>query len=226
MRALHFSGGIDSLAVLWLLREQWDDLHVFWLNSGAAYEETAAYMQRIRALVPHFHEVTGAQPQAIEQFGWPADVVPVNATRAGHAAHGTTGLMFQSYIDCCSRSMWAPMQAAMRERGVTHVYRGQRLADKRRAPITSGAVEDGVTYLFPIEDWTREQVFDFCRAECPDLIPPYYESGESTSRDCWNCTAYLDDNVERINALPDERRALVVGIVNELRACVARALEV
>ena len=32
MKALHFSGGIDSLALLWLMRAQWPELHVFWLK--------------------------------------------------------------------------------------------------------------------------------------------------------------------------------------------------
>lgn len=208
------------------MREQWSDLHVFWLNTGAAYDEVAAYMERIRALVPNFHEIPGAQQLSIEQFGWPADVVPVSATRDGHSVHGTKGLMFQSYLQCCARSIWVPMYEAMVKYGVTHIYRGQRRSDTRRAPITSGTVVDGITYLFPIEDWTREQVFSYCHEHCHEWIPPYYESGERTSRDCWNCTAYLDDNVERINALPTERRVAVISVINELRAVVARTMEV
>ena len=227
MRALQFSGGLDSLALLFWLREEWTDLHVFWLNTGAAYPETLAYMERIKQFGPlNFHEVQGNQPQSIAEFGWPADVVPVHATRIGHAVHGTTGLMFQSYLDCCSRSMWQPMHEAMVAHGVTDVYRGQRNADARRAPVRNGHVEGGITYHFPLEHWSRDDVLSYCRAECPDLIPDYYAAGERVSRDCWNCTAYLDDNIERINALPSEQRIAVVEVVDELRAQVARLLEV
>lgn len=224
--ALQFSGGIDSLATLWTLREQWDDLHVFWLNTGAAYEDTIKYMGRVKRLVPHFHEIQGVQPFSIAMFGWPADVVPVHATRDGRVSHSMSGLMFQPYIHCCARSIWEPLRMAMIAHGATHIYRGQRSSDKRKAPIKSGFVDEfGVTYLFPIESWTREEVFAYCRKECPSWIPPYYADGEKTSHDCWNCTAYLDENIERINALPTEQRDRVVGILGELRAEVARATE-
>lgn len=227
MKALHFSGGIDSLALLWLMRAQWPELHVFWLNSGAAYPQTVAYMARIRHLVPHFHEVLGAQPFSIRHFGWPVDAVPVHATREGRALHGTAGRVFQSYLQCCSRSLWEPMRLAMAAHSVTDVYRGQRQDDRRKAPVRSGVTDEfGVTYHFPLEDWTREQVFAYCRSECPDLIPDYYAAGEASSRDCWNCTAYLDDNVARIRALPPQRRVIVLEVLRDWRAEVDRTMEV
>jgi hypothetical protein len=39
-------------------------------------------------------------------------------------------------------------------------------------------------------------------------LPDYYAT-EKTSRDCWDCTAYRDDNVERVKNLPDEQREIV-----------------
>lgn len=217
-KALHFSGGIDSLALLFFMRP-WDDVHVFWVNSGAAHPSTIEQMRRVRELVPHFHEVAGSQPASIRNFGWPADVVPVRLTRMGRIAHGTLGqgLMFQSYFDCCARSLWEPLRQAMLAHDVTDIYRGQRLEDKRRAPVPDGAVDEfGITYHFPIEAWSRQQVLEYCRSECPDMIPDSYGQGEPTSRDCWNCTAYLDDAGARIGNLPPEQRQQVAQVITQL----------
>ena len=60
-----------------------------------------------------------------------------------------------------------------------------------------------------MENWTREQVKTFVQESCPELIPAYYDK-EQTSRDCWDCTAYLDENQRRIANLPTDRRALVM----------------
>lgn len=224
-RAIHFSGGLDSLAILFHMRPWTPDLHVFWVNSGAAYTSTVEMMNRVRGIVPNFHEVQGAQPAIVRSGGWPVDVVPVRFTRAGRAVHGTQGTVFQSYLSCCERSLWEPMRLAMLAHQVTDVYRGQRNDDKRKAPVASGTRDhDGITYHFPLEDWTRAQVLDYCRCECPDLIPAYYAAGESTSRDCWNCTAYLDDNVARIAYLPDHERTQVEAVLQEWKIAVREDL--
>jgi phosphoadenosine phosphosulfate reductase len=47
--ALQFSGGKDSLACLHLYREQWPDLLVMWLNTGAVYPEMMDYMDGWRS---------------------------------------------------------------------------------------------------------------------------------------------------------------------------------
>jgi len=224
MHAIQFSGGVDSLAVLWLLREYWPHVHVFWCNTGAAYDSTREYMERVRKLVPNFHEVRSDQPQVIELYGWPVDVVPVSHTKLGHLCCGTQGRLFQNYMDCCARSIWHPLDQAMRAHGVTHVYRGQRSDESRKAPIHDGHTEAGITYHFPVERWTRAQVLDYCEANCAEWMPPYYREGERTSRDCWNCTAYRDDNAERVAALPTERRAVVEQVLHDWRVAVAREM--
>ena len=101
------------------------------------------------------------------------------------------------------------MHRACMVMGVDTIYRGQRADDVRRAPIKSGDVDAfGIRVMFPIHDWTREQVFSYVRERCPEWMPSYYDT-EKTSRDCWNCTAYRDDNVERVRNLPEKQRAVV-----------------
>jgi 3'-phosphoadenosine 5'-phosphosulfate sulfotransferase (PAPS reductase)/FAD synthetase len=74
---LQFSGGKDSLACLFLLREQWDEMTVLWVNAGAAFPETVGLMEKIRALVPHFLEVRTNQPAQVAELGYPVDVLPL-----------------------------------------------------------------------------------------------------------------------------------------------------
>ena len=48
--ALQFSGGKDSLAVLYLCKEWWNKITVVWLNTGSAFPETIAQMEGIYSL--------------------------------------------------------------------------------------------------------------------------------------------------------------------------------
>jgi len=59
---------------------------------------------------------------------------------------------------------------------------------------------------FPVGDWSRDKVVAYVKAHAPDLMPPGYAEGEKTSRDCWDCTAYLNDNRQRIANLPPAQK--------------------
>lgn len=217
---LHYSGGIDSLACLFKLRDEWDSLTVMWCNTGAAYPSTVEHMQTIAKLGPKFEIITSNQPDNIARLGFPVDLVPVDATVIGHQLSGEPGVVFQSRYECCARNIWGPLMRATLEGGYQRVYRGQRLNDTRRAPFRSGFVDEfGIEYVLPIEDWTRERVFQFCEEACPELIPVSYDEGEKTGRDCWDCTAYLFDNERRIENLPEPQRAIVMRRLSALEAC-------
>jgi 3'-phosphoadenosine 5'-phosphosulfate sulfotransferase (PAPS reductase)/FAD synthetase len=218
--ALEFSGGKDSLACLYLYRDagKLEETVVLWVNTGDAYPETIAQMQRVREWVPHFHEVKSDQPSVIAEFGFPSDVVPGLNTRLGQACTGESGVRIQSFMDCCARSVWLPMHEAVKALGVTRVVRGQRNDERRRAPIKSGHVEDGIEYLFPIEDWTEQQVYEYLQSVDADL-PAYYRE-ERTSRDCMHCTAYLDESAERIRNLPTIQRGIVLHRIRSIAAAV------
>ncbi|HJV52797.1 MAG TPA: phosphoadenosine phosphosulfate reductase family protein [Noviherbaspirillum sp.] len=192
--ALQFSGGKDSLACLYLLKPYWDRLTVYWLNTGAAYPETVALMDKVRSMVPRFIEVAGRQPQVIEQFGIPSDLVPASATPIGITAAGG-GLLLQDRYSCCARSMMIPMQERMIEDGITLVIRGQKQADSLKWPLRSGQVVDGVEYLFPIEDWSSRQVMDFLKQQGAP-IPRFYEV-ISSAPDCMTCSAWWEEGAAK-----------------------------
>jgi 3'-phosphoadenosine 5'-phosphosulfate sulfotransferase (PAPS reductase)/FAD synthetase len=157
----------------------------------------------------------------IRQHGWPVDVVPVSHTRFGEHVYGHQSIVFQSYLDCCARSRFLPLQQAVREAGVKVVYRGARNDERRRARIGHDTVDEfGIRYKFPLRDWSRARVFEYMVRTAPDFIPPYYAKGERSSHDCWNCTAYRDDNVARVEHLPPPQREQVETVLKQWRDVV------
>jgi phosphoadenosine phosphosulfate reductase len=214
---LQFSGGKDSLACLYLFRDQWETLPVVWLNSGAAYPEMEEYMEMWKSRLPNFIEIKANQPANIAEFGWPADVVPINNTTAGKSITENDGPLIQPYLSCCAANIWYPLHNAMMQMGVERIIRGTRLEDKRKSQFRNGDIVNGIQVVHPIENWTTEHVFDYLDEMNADF-PPGYNLGEKTGRDCWDCTAYLDENKVRIENLPEERKAEVkrrLGLIGD-----------
>ena len=220
-KALSFSGGKDSLACLFLLEPLWNELVVVWGNTGAAHPSTHEMMERVRKRVPHFREVKSNQPAFIAEYGYPVDVLPTRRTRFGQQLDDRGGRKFVDWQSCCATNLWVPMYQAMKDMGIRTVYRGQKKADMIRSPIKSGHTEDGITYIFPLEDWTDAKVFEYLGERVPD----HYLTGEKTSRDCVNCTAYLHENQQRIAALPAQVKAEVIEVLADLRACMQESVD-
>jgi len=216
-KALQFSGGKDSLACLYLLKPIWDELLVVWGNTGSAYPETIKLMDKVRSLVPHFLEVKSNQPDYIANYGFPSDILTIRNTNFGHIVHGTGGRKFTDYLSCCNANIWQPLAKACE--GMEVIYRGQRLEDEKKSPVRSGDVINGIEYIFPIENWSTAQVKEYLG----EKLPEYY-SQEKSSHDCWNCTAYLDDNLERISKLPNEKKEYVESVLIDMRDAIKQDL--
>ena len=192
--ALQFSGGKDSLACLWLLERFWTRMHVVWANSGDAFPETVALMNRVRDMVPHFIEVRSDQPSQIKEFGFPTDVLPVrNHPGVMHVLHPHPRPPLQSFYACCRDNLWTPMQQKLDQLGATLIIRGQRTSEVQHSPVRSGDILDGIEYLFPIEDWTGDQVREYVAAK-PLGLPAHYAYVD-TSLDCMHCTGHLFENI-------------------------------
>lgn len=191
--ALQVSGGRDSLACLYLMRPYWDRLTVYWVNTGAAFPETVAIMGQVRAMVPHFVEINGDQPGVISRCGIPSDIVPASHTPIGILAEGEQRVMIQDRYSCCANVVMIPLHQRMVEDGITLVIRGQKAADKLKAPIKSGAVDLGIEYLFPIEGWSSRQVTAYLQSQGAP-IPRFYEMLDGAP-DCMTCSAYWENGV-------------------------------
>lgn len=187
--ALQFSGGKDSLAVLYLLKPYWNVLTVYYCNSGDAFPETAALAQAIKEKVPSFVEVKGRQPETQKQYGWPSDVVSCGNTPFARILGHDDFPLIDRYI-CCKLSIMDPMDERMKEDQITLIIRGQKAADKRKAPL-KGGVYDGVELLFPIEDWKDADIFQYLIEQNVE-IPQYYLDGLTSAPDCMYCTAWLE----------------------------------
>lgn len=191
--ALQVSGGRDSMACLYRLHEE-GLLHlvtVYWLNTGAAFPETKAIMDHVRELAPNFVEIAGNQPEVIARFGMPTDILPRTSTPIG-VVTGQSPVLMQDTYSCCARVVMEPMHRRMLQDEVTLIIRGQRANDGHRSPLSSGDTELGIEYLFPIEDWTAEQVDSYLR-EQGGPIHPAYEFMTQTP-DCMTCSGWWEDN--------------------------------
>lgn len=189
---LQFSGGKDSLACLFLLKNELHRITVMWVNSGATFPETIEQMEKVKKFCPNFIEVKGYQPEQIAANGYPVDVLPVRNHLTVQNATQQKRLPLQGFLNCCYENVMRPLQEATQEFGATLIIRGQKLSDGHKSSVRSGDVIDGVEYCFPIESWNDEDVLNFVKDS--DLLPKQYDNGAMTSLDCWSCTAYLEDN--------------------------------
>lgn len=189
--ALQFSGGRDSLACLYYLREFWDRLTVYHLDSGDQFPETRALIDRVKAEVPHFVEVAGQTKRVHEVFGIPSDIVPVSAARIGRdmGAHANP-LIVDRYL-CCNLSIMTPLHQRMEWDGVKLIIRGQRNSDKVKAPTRSGDVIGGFELLYPLESWDTARVMAFLR-DNDIALPRFYEMMDGMP-DCMSCSAWWEE---------------------------------
>lgn len=188
--ALQLSGGRDSIACLYLMKPYWDRLTVYWLDTGAAYPETVSLIAQIADMVPNFARIEGRQPQVIEEFGIPSDIVPVNATPFGIYA-ANKGQLIQDRYSCCLRSIMLPLHERMIADGITLIIRGQKNSDRLKSKTRSGDVIDGMEFFFPIEDWDHRKVMRYLEDEGAP-IPRFYEVLKGAP-DCMDCSAWWEE---------------------------------
>jgi 3'-phosphoadenosine 5'-phosphosulfate sulfotransferase (PAPS reductase)/FAD synthetase len=189
------------------------DLNVVTLSTDGAYPERAAYLHAVELAFPQFTFLEIKSHRHLERHGYPVDVVPLKYTKFGAVTQGAS-VRYQPYSECCYRGIWKPMHEAMQHLNVTEIYRGQRDEEAHTVPIKDGEFQGGIQYHLPIASWTRADVLKFVKAMVPDLVPGYYDT-EQTSRDCWDCTAYLAENQDRIRNLTGEARVQVTHVLDQ-----------
>lgn len=194
MLGLAFSGGKDSLACWYLYKNQ--QPKVFWVNTGKAYPETLEIVNEIRAECNDFVEVKTDQQKNIELNGFPSDVVPVHWTTFNMEISGKKPIKIQNYLECCWSNISRPLADAVREHKITRLIRGQRNDEAYKAPSRHGSVVEGITYLHPIENWTKQQVLDFIFSQRGSL-PEHYKI-EHSSLDCYDCTGFWNQTADRV----------------------------
>lgn len=192
---LAFSGGKDSWACLWLNLHRLDEITVFWVDTGKNYPELIETVNRARQMCKNFVVVPANRDAQNAEKGVPSEIVPIKWTREGQLFSGKKPVMVQSYLQCCYENISVPLFAAVKAAGVTHLIRGQRDDEGHTSPSKSGDSHDGVTFLHPIADWSREQVLAYVGSKME--MPEHFALAHS-SMDCYDCTAFRADSRDRV----------------------------
>lgn len=225
---LWFSGGKDSLACLYLMREQWGTFTVLHVDTGAKLPEGDQFIQGLAARVPDFHIIKSDQPAWVASFGMPVDVLPVMYSGFGHYMRDGKSLKLQPFVTCCGNNLWKPMSQATKALGATTVFHGTRKADAIGNQHILDSMVDGIRYISPIADWSDEDVTQFL-SSCGEPIPEWYSIKQDTSMDCWNCTAFMREAGGRIGWLekrhPDKHTVFMASI-NDIRSAIKSESEV
>jgi 3'-phosphoadenosine 5'-phosphosulfate sulfotransferase (PAPS reductase)/FAD synthetase len=210
--ALFFSGGKDSIACLELLKPYLDKIVVIWVNTGSNFPEVEECVTKVALKVSNFVEIPTNQAWSIEINGYPADVVPVNFTKLGQDITKQKNIILRSYLECCNENLWSPSYEKVKELGITGVIRGQRADEDHRAPIKSGYIADGIEYFFPLQDWSNEDVNKYLEKQGVEMTERLMMRSH-TSLDCWNCTAFTENSVERMEYMkkhhPNKHQSVV-----------------
>jgi len=138
---LQFSGGQDSIALLYLMEPFWDDLTVVWADAGDASPALRHLIDQVEDRVP-VKIVRGDVLRNRELHGDPTD---------------------EKWMYCCSRNIWMPMHDWLVRAGVKHIVRGAKRADPVNV-IQPGTVDvNGILYSMPLWEWSDEQVQIYIR---------------------------------------------------------------
>lgn len=188
---LGYSGGKDSLALLYKARPWLDRITVVTVDPGAVFPHVTDHIvETCRKLGAKLEIVRPHIPvqQWHAEKGLPSDVVPAwHMPEWSWLEAGNTRTPIQPTYSCCSAMLFAPFARYIAESGATLVLRGSKKADER-VGVAPGYVLNGVEYASPLWDWSDDDVFAYLEAEGAEL-PPHYATVKD-SLDCWLCTGH------------------------------------
>lgn len=188
--AFSFSGGKDSTACAFLLRELADQVVVYCVDTGDLLPETLETIAAVRPMFPHFQMLRTDVGSWIGENGLPSDLVPYHSHWIGRAI-GQARIPLVSRYDCCWHNIMWPILERVKECGHTLLIRGTKAADMPRLPVGDGQTIDGIEMAYPLQAWSDEQVFAFLR-EQPLPISPVYAHGKG-QLDCATCPAWWSE---------------------------------
>lgn len=187
--AFQFSGGKDSTAALLSLKDFWNEMTIYFVDSGDLLPETYDFVDLISSKLPKFEVIKSDSVSIRKSIGDASDAIVSSRTSIGTLIEGGLPSMLDTHT-CCYLSMMKPMQDRMEADGITLIIRGQKKSDVHKGQLSSGDVRNGIEYLFPIEEWSDEMVMDYLRDY---KLPDYYEF-MSSAPDCKSCTGWWGEN--------------------------------
>lgn len=216
--ALQFSGGKDSLACLYLLREQLGELTVYWQDTGDGCPETLAVIDEVRQWIPNFVVVHSDVKAWRAVHGSPSDLVAASSHYIAEPYGISTGRLSNRF-DCCAQNRMLPIHNRMVADGVDCVIRGIKTSDTGTIPFEGK--DQFYEVILPIRDWTDADVFSFLdTVGAPyNAIYDFYKG--IGAPECMGCTAWWDDGkAAYFRALHPERLTEYHSSLSQVRAAL------
>ena len=188
--ALHFSGGKDSLALVYLLRPQWHRVTLYHVDAGDLLPEVREIVDRVEAMVPDFRRIATDARAWTEAVGLPSDLVPTTSTPMGLSI-GASERRIVDRFDCCAVNLMVPMHQRMIADGVKLVIRGTKRADLARLPVESGDTGSGYELWLPLQEWSHEDVFTYLRSVGAPICRVYEH--RVNAPECATCPAWWNE---------------------------------
>lgn len=185
--ALAFSGGKDSLAVVYALRPHLDRLTVYHMDTGDLLPEIRETVAHVRSFAPSFVHVQGDVGAWIAENGLPTDLLPFSAHEVGRMA-GQENVRLVPRYRCCFTNLMAPLWQRIKADGITLVIRGTKNCDLKRHPTQDGETHDGVELWYPLAGWSHDQVFAYLK-EVGAPTNRIYET-MTNAPECARCSAW------------------------------------
>ncbi len=185
--ALHFSGGKDSLAVTYLLREVWPRITLYHVDTGDLLPEVREIVDGVEAMVPRFVRINTDAMKFVDEVGLPSDLVPTSCTPGGLLL-GLGSRRIIDRFDCCASNIMMPLHQRMVADGITLVIRGTKRADTPRMAHSGGDTGEGYDLWLPLIDWSHDEVFAYLRKAGAPICRVYEH--KVNAPECARCTAW------------------------------------
>lgn len=187
--ALNFSGGKDSLACIYLLRDHLHRITVYHNDTGDLLPEVMETVEQTKAMCPNFAHIRGDVLAWQREHGLPSDLVPYSASELGRMVGQERTRIVPRY-DCCYANLMRPLWERVVADGNTLVIRGTKRVDFPTLPVVDREVRDGVEFMYPLQEWSHAEVFEYLRREGAPISRIYEEGLQAP--ECSRCTAWLN----------------------------------
>lgn len=214
--ALSFSGGKDSEAVAYLLRDRLDRITLYHCDTGDLLPEQLEIVEHVKGFAPNFVTIQTNVLDWISQRGLPTDLLPHTAHWVGREMGEATTPLVGRY-ECCWMNLMEPTYRRIVDDGNTLLIRGTKAVDMKRLPRTSGDTDNGVTIWYPLLDWTNDQVFTYLRSQGAPISRVYDHT--TNSPECARCTAWWSER--RASYLRQHHPELYQDYACRMRAVIA-----
>lgn len=230
---LQLSGGKDSIATLFRIKEFWPKLEILTCDTGDMFPEMNDILEKVQALCT---EETGLRftrfitdVEAVrEDRGWPSDIIPQKLHTEFAPANPEPGCpRLQFTLECCSLSMYVPMHAYMVDQECDLIVRGTKFSDPTRLDMEADIY--GIPTCYPLADFDDNMVFAYLTYLQNDVtkavLSLYKEAEIERGLDCMHCTGWLTEHKAKFRYMARKHPETLRIVQNRLQRMHGHILE-